>query len=75
MWIEHKKPAENKSIHGTYGSIKGSVKKLKPTVELILKKHLYDAMTEMEACPKIASTPIFRALNMVRNHALQVGMN
>jgi hypothetical protein len=29
----------------------------------------------MEACPKRAAEPIFRALNMVRNHALGVGMN
>lgn len=75
LWIEHTRPAENKSIAGTYGSIKGSVKKLKPTVDLILKKHLYDAMSEMEACHKMAAEPIFRALNMVRNHALGVGLN
>ena len=75
LWIEHTRPVPNKSIAGTYGSIKGSAKKIKPVVKLILKKHLYDAMTEMETCPKKCSEKIFRALNMVRNHALGVGMN
>lgn len=32
-------------------------------------------MSEMETCPKKSSVLIFRALNMVRNHALGVGMN
>lgn len=75
LWVEHTRPVPNKSITGTYGSIKGSVKKIQPVVKLILKKHLYDAMSEMETCPKTCSEKIFRALNMVRNHALGVGMN
>lgn len=75
QWIEHTRPIANKAIAGTYGSIKGSVKKMKPVVNQILKKHLFDAMSEMEACPKKCSVKIFRALNMVRNHALGAGMN
>ena len=62
-------------ISGTYGNIKGSVKKLKPTVDLIKGMHLYDAMSTMEMTRKRAAAPIFRALNMVRNHALGVGLN
>lgn len=67
-----KKPLPN--ITGTYGGIKGSVKKLKPTVKKILGIHLYDAMAEMQESQKRSSVSIFRALNMVRNHAINVGM-
>jgi ribosomal protein L22 len=62
-------------VTGTYGNIKGSVKKLKPTVRKIIGLHLYDAMAEMEITQKRAAGPIFKALNMVRNHALGAGMN
>lgn len=41
------------SITGTYGSIKGSVKKLKPTVRQFIGLHLYDAMAEMQESQKI----------------------
>lgn len=72
--IFHTRKKELPNITGTYGSIKGSVKKLKPTVRQFIGLHLYDAMAEMQDSRKKASLPLFRALNMVRNHALNVGM-
>lgn len=61
-------------ITGTYGTVKGSVKKLKPTVRQMIGLHLYDAMGEMQESEKRASERLFNALNMVRSHAVNVGM-
>lgn len=61
-------------ITGSYGSVKGSVKKLKPIVREMIGLHLYDAMGEMQESQKKASDRLFNALNMVRSHAVNVGM-
>ena len=73
--VLHKTKEPNPWAKGTYGTIRGSVKRVLPVASLCSKLHIEDALQAMEDSPKKCAIRIKNALNMVMHAAIQKGFN